>query len=104
MTRSSKILGLALRRIFRLNFGTPQSGASIYLNCATKCLKVSARHKYTMKNPGFQSIALVLSLSCAVNAHGYHPKAKDMTPDPDWATMHMAGRPLPTYSQIISLD
>jgi hypothetical protein len=37
-------------------------------------------------------VVTVLSLLGVVNAHGYHPKAKDMKPDPDWATMHMAGK------------
>ena len=35
--------------------------------------------------------AVGLFLSSVATAHGVHPKAGDMTPDPDWATRHMAG-------------
>jgi hypothetical protein len=51
-----------------------------------------------MRDSTLRSVACVLSLMCAVDAHGYHPKAKDLTPDPDWATMHMAGTPPLTRS------
>lgn len=45
-----------------------------------------------MQNSTFLRIVTILSLLCTVNAHGHHPKPTELTPDPDWATMHMAGK------------
>jgi hypothetical protein len=59
-----------------------------------------------MRQGTFQpAAALLLSLVSIdrINAHGYHPKASDLIPEPDWATIHMQGLCTEDLLELISI-